>query len=65
MTTAIMGATTTATAKKTGKKINVFRAQKQLYGCVMHLLYISLSSLHDYDVKKPILMFSGGRTYAK
>ena len=44
---------------KNGKKAIGFRIGKQqLCTCITLFLYISLQSLHDYDVKMPIFTFS-------
>ena len=49
---------------KNGKKTSRFRlAKEQLCTCITHLLYISLASLHDNNVKEPNFMFRRGREY--
>ena len=48
-------ATTTATATRTPKKQKVYLAKQQLCTCSTLFLYISLPSLHDYDLKMHIM----------
>ena len=57
-------ATMTVTATRTSKKqLGLLRKITTLH--VHHaLLYISLPSLHDYDVKMPNCKFYGGRKQA-
>ena len=44
---------------------NRFRlAKQQVFMCITLFLYISLSSLHDLDVKMPNFIFYGGREQA-
>ena len=44
-----------------GKKSNTFRLAKQeLCTCITLFWYISLPSLHDYDLKVPNFTFCGG-----
>ena len=46
------------------QKSNRFRlAKQQLCTCITLFLYISLPSLHDYDVKRPNSTFFGEREY--
>ena len=45
------------------KTIGLDWQNKQLCTCITFFLYISLPSLHDYDVKIPNFTFSGGREH--
>ena len=42
------------------KKSNRLNRQNNNFARAIHFLYISLLSLHDYDIKLPNLMFCGG-----
>ena len=52
-----------ATAMRTAKKQQVQIRKKTTLHMCHAFLYISLLSLHDYNVKMPIFMFSGGHEH--
>ena len=55
---------TTVTSTRTAKKSKRFRlAEQQLCTFITPFLYISLASLHDYDVKMPNFTFCGVREH--
>ena len=57
-------ATTAATATRMSKKQWAYWAKQQICTRITLFLYISLPSLHDYDVKMHNFTFNGGRKRA-